>query len=181
MVEARLEGLEKIIKITKGEIYIQAAVRAANKSIIHTRKYWMQKIREMLAIRQSYLRERVFEIRKATKTKNYAMIIVKEKKSYSLYHAYPIRQTSQGIVGQIYKKKSFLIPHGFIVQGRGAFRRKKIGDRFVPRYPLTFLRGPTIALFSRKRDLQKEIENEAITYMQKVLRSNIIGLLRSKT
>lgn len=173
MIEAKLIGLEKIIRITNPQLYKKASVRAMNHTATHIRKFWISLIKQRFAVKSSYLRERVFEIRRASRNKPTAIVAVKEKKSFSLFHAYPTRQTAAGVQTEIRKGKKVLIPHGFIVAGKGAYIRQKQGGRLVPRLPIRFLRGAGVGLLVRNQELQERLEKEAVEYGKKELEREI--------
>lgn len=136
-----IEWKAMVEKLISPERVRELKSQSLNKSLVATRTFVIKEIRRTYSIKATYLRERVFSVRKSSKHNLVGKIIIAGKRSASLAKAYPVRQTSLGVQAEIKRGKKFLIPHAFLAKGQ-AWRRAKQGNRFVPRYPLKLLRGP---------------------------------------
>lgn len=152
-------------KLLDPSAHKRAMSRALNEAARWARKEWIQKIREKYAIRSTYLRERVFSIRHSTPERLRAVVIVQDKKQYPVAMAYPARQTKEGVQTEFLRGKRFVIPSGFLWSGK-AWRRKRIGDRLVPRKPIILLKGPGTPVIARSKEITDRILQTAI---QKVI------------
>lgn len=161
MLEAKIEGLNRLLMAVNPVIHERAASRALNESLRWARKEWIRKIREKYAIKSTYLKERVFEVYWASPRRLRGSVVVRDKKQYPLGLAYPITQTKEGVRTQFIRGKTFIIPHAFIWSGR-AWRRKKIGGKLVPRKPIVLLKGPGTPVIARNREITDRILKESV-------------------
>jgi hypothetical protein len=161
MIEAKIEGLNRLLMAVNPAIYKRAASRALNEALRWARKEWIKGIREKYAIKSTYLKERVFEIYPASPSNLTGKVVVRDKKQYSLGLAYPISQTKEGVRTQFIRGKSFVIPHAFIWSGR-AWRRKRVGGKLVPRKPIVLLKGPGTPVIARNREITGAVMFEAL-------------------
>jgi len=161
MLEAKIEGLQKLLSVVNPEVHKKAASRAVNETLRWSRKEWIRKIREKYAIKSTYLKERVFEVYWASPRRLRGSVVVRDKKQYSLGLAYPITQTKEGVRTQFIRGKSFVIPHAFIWSGK-AWRRKRVGGKLVPRKPIEILKGPGTPVIARSREITDRILKESV-------------------
>jgi len=160
MLDIKLD-LSEWEKLLNPTAHKRAMSRALNEAARWARKEWIQKIREKYAIRSTYLRERVFSIRHSTPERLRAVVIVQDKKQYPVAMAYPARQTKEGVQTEFLRGKRFVIPSGFLWSGK-TWRRKRIGDRLVPRKPIVLLKGPGTPVIARSKEITERILKMAV-------------------
>jgi hypothetical protein len=156
MLEAKIEGLNRLLMAVNPVLHERAASRALNEALRWARKEWIRRIREKYTIKSTYLKERAFRVYWASPRRLRGSVEIRDKKQYSLGLAYPIQQTKEGVRTQFIRGKSFVIPHAFIWSGR-AWRRKKIGGKLVPRRPIVLLKGPGTPVIARNREIANEV------------------------
>jgi len=165
MLEAKIEGLNRLLMAVNPVLHERAASRALNESLRWARKEWIKGIRDKYAIKSSYLKERIFEIYHASPSNLTGKVVVRDKKQYTLGAAYPISQTGIGVRTEFIKGRPFVIPHAFIWSGK-AWRRKREGGKLVPRKPIEILKGPGTPVIARSKEITDRILQTAI---QKVI------------
>lgn len=165
MLEAKIEGLNRLLMAVNPVLHERAASRALNEALRWARKEWIGNIRGKYAIKSTYLKERVFEVYWASPRRLRGSVVVRDKKQYPVAMAYPARQTKEGVQTEFLRGKRFVIPSGFLWSGK-AWRRKRIGDRLVPRKPIILLKGPGTPVIARSKEITDRILQTAI---QKVI------------